>query len=81
MENGPRLTHSERYASCGAVSRAVSRWTSYREVLLDVLPVVGDAGRRDDRVPQDLEADLAAQVVGHVPLLQADAVPTVTAEL
>ena len=43
---------------------------TYRQVFLDVLPVVGDAGGRDDRVAQDLEADLTAEIVGNVPLLR-----------
>ena len=50
-------------------------------MLLDVLPVVGDAGGRDDRISQDLEADLAAQVVWDVPLLWVEYTEHVTSRL
>lgn len=40
------------------------------QVLLDVLAVVRDAAGRDAGLPHQLKADLAAQVVGDVSLLQ-----------
>jgi hypothetical protein len=38
-------------------------------MFLNILLLVCDAAGRDDRFVQDLEADLAAQVVWHVSLL------------
>lgn len=42
---------------------------SHLQVFLNVLAVVGDATRRDARLPHKLEADLATQVVRDVSLL------------
>lgn len=39
------------------------------QMLLDVLALVRDARRRDHRLTEDLETDLAAQIVGHVAFL------------
>lgn len=42
----------------------------YLEMLLNVLPVVGDATGRDAWLPHQLKTDLPTQVVGDVSLLE-----------
>ena len=72
-----KVTHTLQCAVTTGSESAQCLWVllpthvgPHLQVLLDVLAVVGDATGCDARLPHELKADLATQVVGDVSLLQ-----------